>query len=73
MREVECTMVYWTLCGFACASCVVRWRGMNVSWAVVVGESASALGDIKVCVTSMHYIKPIRMFEGDVTWSELAL
>ena len=40
---------------------------MNVSWVVVVGESASALGDIKVCVTSMHYIKSIRMFEDDVT------
>ncbi len=27
-----------------------RWRGMNVSWVVVVGESASALGDRRVCV-----------------------
>ncbi len=40
---------------------------MNGSWVVVVGERASALGDIQVCVTSMHYIKSIRMFEDDVT------
>ncbi len=40
---------------------------------MVVGESASALGDIKVCVTSMHYIKSIRMFEDGVTWPEHAL
>ena len=44
------TMVYWTLRGFVCASWVVRWRGMNVSWVAVVGESASALGDRRVCV-----------------------
>jgi hypothetical protein len=44
------TMVYWSLRGFVCASWVVRWRGMNVSWVVVVGESASALGDRRVCV-----------------------
>ncbi len=39
------------VCFCVCASCVVRWRGMNVSW-VVVGESASAsaLGDRRVCV-----------------------
>ena len=48
--------------------------GMNVGW-VVVGESASALGDRRVLcescrirVISMHYIKSIGMcFEDDVT------
>ncbi len=44
------TMVYWTLRGFVCASRVVRWRGMNISWVVVVDGSASALGDRRVCV-----------------------
>ena len=33
-----------------CASWAVQWRGMNVRFAVVVGESASALGDRRVCV-----------------------
>jgi hypothetical protein len=68
------TMVYWTLRGFVRASWMVRWRGMNVSWAVVVGESASALGDEKglcgsclIRVTSMHDIKSIHLFEDDVT------
>jgi hypothetical protein len=46
------TMVYWTLRGFVCTSWVVRWRGTNVSWVVVVvGASASGLGDRRVlCV-----------------------
>jgi hypothetical protein len=35
---------------FVCASWVVRWRGMNVSWVMVVGESAIALEDRRVCV-----------------------
>jgi hypothetical protein len=52
------TIVYWTLRGFVCASWVVvcesaSWRGMNVS--------------CLIRVTSMHYIKSIRMFEDDVT------
>jgi len=55
MREIECnTMVYWTLRGF----CVCKLGGslareMNVSFmvvVVVVGGSASALGDRRVCV-----------------------
>ncbi len=55
MQEIECnTMVYWTLRGF----CVWKLDGslageMNVSFmvvAVVVGGSASALGDRRVCV-----------------------
>jgi hypothetical protein len=62
-------MVYWRLRGFVCASwVVVRCWGMKVSCVVVVGESASALGDRGVCVevvwfvspASMHYIKSIR-------------
>ncbi len=36
--------------GFVCASWVVRWREMNVSWVMVVAESASALGDSRVCM-----------------------
>ncbi len=37
--------------GFVCTSWVVRWRGMNVSWVLwLVGESASALGDIVIFV-----------------------
>ena len=51
----------------------VRWwgRGMNVSWVGWLGASASAsaLGDRRVLcgscrirVTSMHYIKSIRMY-----------
>jgi hypothetical protein len=56
------TMVYWTLPSFVCTS----WVGMNVSW-VVVGESANALGERNVCVTSMHHIKSILMFEDDIT------
>ncbi len=57
-----CSMVNWMLLGFVCASWVVCWREINVSW-VVVGESASALG----------YIKWMRIFADDVTWPELAL
>jgi hypothetical protein len=41
---------YWKLCGFVCSSRVVRWRGIKVSFVVVVGESASALRDRRVCV-----------------------
>ncbi len=45
------TMVYWLLRGFVGASWVARWRGMNVRFVVVVvGESASALGDGRICV-----------------------
>ncbi len=47
---------------------------------VVVGESASALGDrMFLCgsclirVTSMHCIKSVRMFEDDVTWPALVI
>ena len=44
---------------------------MNVLFVVVVGESASALGETKgfvwkvsaSCHQHMHYLKPIRMFE----------
>ncbi len=64
------TMVYWTLRGYVCTSWVVLWRGINVSLVVVVGASASALRDRRVCVTNMHDIKSIRMFEDDVTWPE---
>ena len=54
MREIECnTMVYWTLRGF----CVCKLGGslageMKASFmvVVVVGGSASALGDRRVCV-----------------------
>jgi hypothetical protein len=46
MREIECTRWFRS---FVFASWLVRWRGMSVSW-VVVGESASALGDRRVCV-----------------------
>ncbi len=54
---------------------------MNVSLVVVVGESASALvgrqkglcGSCLIHVTSMHYIKSIRMFDDDVTSPEHAL
>jgi hypothetical protein len=45
--------------GFLCASWVICWRGMKVSWVVAVGESASALGDRRVCMS-------IRMFEDDI-------
>ncbi len=46
---------------------------MNVSFVVVVGASASALEDRRVCggflirVTSIYYIEFIHMFEDDVT------
>jgi hypothetical protein len=46
--------------------------GMNVSW-VVVGASASALGNRRVCVirvTSMRDMNSMRMFEEDVTIPE---
>jgi hypothetical protein len=51
-------MVYWTLRGFKCASWVVRWRRMKVSWVVVVGESASALGGRSVCVKVVRMVSP---------------
>jgi hypothetical protein len=68
------TMVYRTLRGFMCkfGDSLAR---RNVSW-VVVGTSASALGNRRVCVirvTSMYYMKSIRMFEDDVTSPEHAL
>jgi hypothetical protein len=47
----------------------VGW-GMNVSFVVVVGASASTEGfvwKLKIRFTSMHYIQSIRMFEDDVT------
>ena len=45
------TMVHIDVAWFCvCASWAVQWRGMNVHFAVVVGESASALGDRRVCV-----------------------
>ncbi len=52
------TTVYWTLHGFVCASWAVRWRGMNVSFVVVVGKSASALGDRRVCVEVVWFVSP---------------
>ncbi len=79
MREMECnTMVYWTLRGFCVWKLVGSLAGeMNVSFmavVVVVGGSASALRDRRVCVevfvirvTSTHGIKSIGMFEDDVT------
>ncbi len=33
-----------------CVCPLGRWRGVNVSWMVVVGESASASGDRRACV-----------------------
>jgi hypothetical protein len=62
-------MVYWTLLGF----CVWKLGGslaweMNVRFlvvVVVVGGSASALGDRWVCVEDD--IKSVGMFEDDVT------
>ncbi len=68
------TMDDWMLRGFMCTSRVVRWRGVYVSWVMVVGASASAFGDRRVCgrclirVSSMHYIKSIRMFENFEEW-----
>ncbi len=50
------TMVYWTLRSFVCASWVVRRWGVNVSWVVEVGESASALGDRRVCVEVVCFV-----------------
>ncbi len=54
--------------------------GVNVSWVLMVGGSASALGDRSVLcgsclnrLTSMHDMKSIRMFEDDVTPPEHAL
>ena len=66
-------MVYWALRGFECLRWVVRWRGeMTVRWVVVVvvGASASALGDRQkglcgsslIRVTSMHEIKSNRPY-----------
>jgi hypothetical protein len=52
------TMVYWTLRDFVCASWVVRWRGINVSFVLVVGASASALGDRRVCVEVVSFVSP---------------
>jgi hypothetical protein len=49
------TMVY---CCFVCACRVVSWREMNVN-RVVVGESASALGDRRVYV---EVVWVVRMF-----------
>ncbi len=40
-----CKMVYWTLRGIVGGGWVVRWRGVNASFVVVVDGSASALGD----------------------------
>ena len=37
---------------------MVRCWGMKVSWVVVVGESASALGDRKVCVEVVWFVPP---------------
>jgi hypothetical protein len=51
------TTVYWTLRGFVCASWVVRWWDMKVSW-VVVGESVSALGDRRNCVEVVWFVLP---------------
>ena len=44
------TIVYWTLRGFMCAGRVVRWRGINVNYVMVVVEIASSLGYKRVCV-----------------------
>ena len=41
-------MVYWTLRAFVCTRWLVRLRRIN--FAVAVGESASVLGDRRVCV-----------------------
>ncbi len=46
IEEISCFLA--AECCF-CASWAVRRRGMNVPF-VVVGESASALGDRRVCV-----------------------
>jgi len=50
---------------------------MNVSWVVVVrckcecvGRPKGLCGRFLIRVTSMHYIKSIRMFEDDVTSPE---
>jgi hypothetical protein len=52
MREIECIRWFIGSCGgFVCASLIVRWGGeMTLSWGVVFGESAAALGDKRVCV-----------------------
>ncbi len=55
------TMVYWTLRDFMFVIWVVRWRGINVSFVVVVGASASALGDRRVCVEVVSFVSPVRI------------
>ena len=74
MREIECTRcgvldVAW-FC--VCASWAVqRWGRINVLFVVVVGESASSLGETEgfvwkvsaSCHQHMHDLKPIRMFK----------
>ncbi len=51
MRKIECTR--WFIGGCVVLCVQVGWfvgGGMNVSWMVVVGESASASGDRRACV-----------------------
>ncbi len=43
---------------FLCASWVVRWRGGINVILVVVGESANALGDRRVCVEVVWFVSP---------------
>jgi hypothetical protein len=64
-------VVYWTLHCFVCAqvSAVQRWGRLNVLFVVVVGESASSLGETEgfvwkvsaschqhICMTSNRYV-----------------
>ncbi len=51
MREIECTRWFIGRCVVFVCKLVSSLAGeMNVGWVVVVGESASALGDRRVCV-----------------------
>ena len=66
-------VVHWTLRGCVCVQVgrFKRWGGMNVLFVVVVGESASFLGETEgfvwkvsaSCHQHMHDLKLVRMFE----------
>ena len=59
MREIECSRWFIERCVVLCVQ--VGWfvgGGMKVSWMVVVGESAIALGGRSVCVKVVRMVSP---------------
>ncbi len=76
MREIKCTRwLIGRLHGFVCTSWVVRWRGGECKlggdgWCTCecVGRQKGVCGSCLIRVSSMHYIKSIRMFENFEEW-----